>query len=89
MIDGKSGSVAISAEKEISLKTGSAELLMESGGDITLEGTKLLLKGNSGVKAQSGGTLELKGQKTELSGAMVELKSSGVMTVKGSITQIN
>lgn len=88
-IDGKNGKISANAEKEILLKTGSAELSMKSGGDILLKGGSVEVSASSKAVIKSSGTLELKGNKTELSGSVVELKSSGIMTIKGSITKIN
>lgn len=88
-IDGKNGKITLDAQKELLLKSGSAEFSLKSGGDVLLKGTGIEVSGGSKISVKSSGTLELKGNKTELSGAMVEAKSSGIMTIKGSITKIN
>lgn len=87
-VDGKNGSVKVSAEKKIELTAGSASLSMESNGNIKLKGGTLELKGNS-IKLDSGGLLNMKGQSCELSGAMVSAKANGIMEIKGNITKIN
>lgn len=87
-LDGKSGTIKLEADKKILLKTGSAELTMDSSGNVKLKGTQVECSGSQ-IKISSSGLLNMKGQSTEMSGAMVNLKADGVMTIKGSMTKIN
>lgn len=88
-IDGKKGSVHIKAEKEIKLETGSASVTLTSSGDITSKGNKIEGKGTSSIKLDSSGTLNIKGQKVQMEGAITDVKSTGILTLKGSLTKIN
>lgn len=90
-LDENGGMVSIIADKKITLKAQ----------EISLEG-KLAAKGQA-VSITSDGSLDIKGkqikidgsaaklnsQNTEVTGAMVKVESSGILTLKGSMTKIN
>jgi len=89
-IDLQGGEMQILADKKITLKTGSASLVMESSG-------KAELKADSGIK-MSGANIEVKANsKFAAEGAQVEVKanaqlnlqSSGIAALKGSMLNLN
>lgn len=88
-IDGKNGKVSIKGQKELLLESGSAKLSIKSSGAVELKGTNIEIKSDSIMRLNSGGALDIKGQKTVISGALVEAKADGILTLKGSITKIN
>jgi uncharacterized protein involved in type VI secretion and phage assembly len=85
------GAIIVEADKKISLKAK----------DIALDG-KLTAKGQA-ISIASDGNLDIKGkqikidgsaakmnsQSTEITGAMVKVEGSGILTLKGSMTKIN
>jgi uncharacterized protein involved in type VI secretion and phage assembly len=90
-IDEKNGIVAIKADKKITLSVGGSEV-------ITLDGIgKSATVKTTNVKLEADQNLELKGQIDKIEGSMVtvkaqgslEISSSGVTQVKGSLVQIN
>lgn len=78
-----------------------AELKLSDGKKLTLDeegvlvedgkGNKIVIESNSStITIESTATLKLKSQKISIeAGASLELKSSGVLTIKGSLVQIN
>ncbi|MHC4403678.1 MAG: type VI secretion system Vgr family protein [Planctomycetota bacterium] len=57
------GKVSITAADEIVLKTGSASITMKSGGDISIQGSDIIIKGSGKINAKAGGNMVLKGSK--------------------------
>jgi len=91
VINEKEGVVNIKADKKITLSVGGSDV-------ITLDGTKksATVKTNN-VKVEAMQNLELKGQSDKIEGSMIkvnaqgsmELSSSGITQVKGSMVKIN
>jgi type VI secretion system secreted protein VgrG len=55
--------LAIEAVDEISIKTGSASILMKKDGTITIEGKDITIKGSGKIVGQASGDMVLKGSK--------------------------
>ena len=90
-IDEQNGSVAIKADKKMTLSVGGSEV-------IVLDGTsKTATTETNNIKLKAVQNLELKGQMDKIEGSMVkvsaqgtmEISSSGVTQVKGSMVKIN
>lgn len=90
-IDEKNGVIAIKADKKITLSVGGSEVITLDG-----MGKSATVKSNN-VKLEAVQNLELKGQIDKLEGSMVkidaqgslEISSSGMTQVKGSMVKIN
>lgn len=85
----------LTAGEQITLEVGQAKIVMKSDGTIEISGMQLKLKGSSKVEidgtqtAISGQQLEVKGTKTAVQGTgTLDLASSGVASLKGSLTKI-
>ncbi|MDO4540714.1 MAG: phage baseplate assembly protein V [Syntrophomonadaceae bacterium] len=90
-IDGKGGAITVKADKKITLDAKGKAVLELDG-----SGNKATLKaGTINVEAQQ--QVNIKGQTLKVEGTQVEMKgsgsfkaeSSGMMTIKGSMTKIN
>ncbi|OUN03021.1 hypothetical protein B5G43_15685 [Flavonifractor sp. An92] len=89
-VDGKNGAVTVTAAKKITLDAGSGSLELDG------QGKKATLK-MATINIQADQTLNLKGQSVKMEGSMMtvsssgnlEAKASGILTLKGSMTQIN
>jgi len=55
--------LVISAGDEISLMTGSASIIMQKNGDITIKGNNITIVGDGKIGAKAGGDMVLKGSK--------------------------
>lgn len=90
-VDEKGKSVGIEADDKISLKAKNINL----DGKLTLKGQAITLEADNEVSVKGkqlkmeATTAALKGQSTEISGANVKVESSGILTLKGSMTKIN
>lgn len=88
VIDSKKGEIEIKADKKISLTVGSTSAV--------LEGSKITLKSSS-IEGNASQSMKLKGPSTQIQGSQVQVKadasmqieSSGMTTVKGTIVKIN
>jgi type VI secretion system secreted protein VgrG len=85
----------LKAGDQITLEVGQAKIVMKSDGTIEISGMQLKLKGNTKVEidgtqtAISGQQLDVKGTKTAVQGSgMLDLASSGIASLKGSVTKI-
>lgn len=85
----------LTAGEQITLKVGQASIVMKADGSIEISGIQLKLSGNAKVEIDgtqtsvSGQQLDVKGTKTAVQGsAMLDLASSGVASLKGSLTKI-
>lgn len=89
VIDGKAGQIALDGEKKITLSIGGTVAVTVEKNKVSVESGQILIQGKQ--------KLELKGQQTEMSGSMVTVKgdskmdvqSSGIVQVKGSMVKIN
>jgi type VI secretion system secreted protein VgrG len=59
----KAASIAMTADTKITLTTGSASIVMESGGKISIEGTDITINGSGKINATADGEMTLKGSK--------------------------
>lgn len=88
-IDGKNGTISLSAEKKLSVKVDGKEVLSAGKGTVSLKADS--------IAVEAGQSLKLKGQSCKIQGASAELKgdsavkleSGGIMQVKGSMVKIN
>ena len=81
--------VAISANKEITLVTGSSSITMKSDGTIKINGMKITVEATQKIEEKA---MEIKSEastKNEMKGAMVTVEASGINTVKGALVKIN
>jgi type VI secretion system secreted protein VgrG len=85
----------LKAGQEITLEVGQSKLVMKSDGTIEITGLQVKIKGNSKVQIDgtqtevSGQQLDVKGTKTAVQGTgMLDLASSGIASLKGSLTKI-
>lgn len=92
VFDEGGGTITLDADKSVSIKAQDIKLdgkITAKGQSVTIESDgKLELKGKQ--SALEGSTLALKGQTAELTGGgSVKVESSGILTLKGSMTKIN
>lgn len=82
-INAKTGAVTIKGEKTIKLVAGSAEIVLDAAGKITIKAPQMVQLEGAQINAKANGTLELKasGQTT--------LEAGGVTIVKGGVVKIN
>lgn len=85
----------LEAGDQITLKTGSSELVMKKDGTITLKGAKITIDASQSLTGKAGQKVEIKamqiavkGTKVEVEGTMLDLKASGIATLKGALTKI-
>ena len=55
--------LTLQAKEEITLKTGSASIVLKSNGDITIKGANLTLNGSGDITVKAGGNVTIKGSK--------------------------
>lgn len=89
------GKYMLKAGEQITLECGQSKIVMKSNGTIEITGVQVKIKGNSKVEidgtqtAISGQQLDVKGTKTAVQGSgMLDLASSGIASLKGSLTKI-
>lgn len=91
VLDEKEKSASIDSADKISLKANNISL----EGKLTLKGQSISVEADSGVSVKGkqvkieATTAALKGQSTEITGTAVKVESSGILTLKGSMTKIN
>jgi type VI secretion system secreted protein VgrG len=85
----------LSAGDSLTLKCGSGKIVMKSDGSIEISGSEVKVKGTSSATVDAaqttikGTTLDVKGSKTAVDGSgTLDLSSSGVASLKGSLTKI-
>jgi hypothetical protein len=78
----KNGEIAIDAKQKVGVTTTANVELTSTAGDLKLSATNITLEGKAGVN--------LKAPKMEISAdATADIKSSGIMNIKGSMVNIN
>lgn len=78
----KNGEIAIDAKQKVGVTTTANVELTSSGGDLKLSATNITLDGKAGVN--------VKAPKLEISAdASADIKSSGIMNIKGSMVNLN
>jgi hypothetical protein len=78
----KNGEIAIDAKQKVGVTTTANVELTSTAGDLKLSATNITLEGKAGVN--------LKAPKMEISAdATAEIKSSGIMNIKGSMVNLN
>ncbi len=87
--------LTLTAGTEITLKVGMAKIVMKSDGTIEISGREVKLSGTAKAEVAatqievSGTNLALKGTKTALEGSgTLDMTSSGIASLKGSLTKI-
>lgn len=81
-IDSANGTIAIQAEKKVSISAGSTKINMESGGS-------LLVSSDSSAKIKSS-KITVNGDNTEVKGgSSLKLSSGGQTSIKGAAVKIN
>jgi type VI secretion system secreted protein VgrG len=87
--------LSLTAGEQITLKVGEAKIVLKSDGSVEISGTSVKVKGTSSAEIDatqtkvSGTQLDVKGTKTTVDGsASLDLTSSGVASLKGSLTKI-
>jgi type VI secretion system secreted protein VgrG len=87
--------LSLKAFEAITLEVGQSKLVMKNDGTIELTGMQLKIKGDAKIEidgtqlALSGKMLDVKGTKTAVEGSgMLDLTSSGIASLKGSITKL-
>lgn len=85
------GEMNFVSKKGISFKSQGGPIKLDSGSqDTSVSSMNIELKAKADLKAEGTAGVTLKGAKASLSGdTMLELKSSGVATLKGTLVQIN
>jgi uncharacterized protein involved in type VI secretion and phage assembly len=79
----KQNTLTIKGSGEIELKSGATKIVINSQGDVTIESAKSLKLKSAQITVEANATLDLKGA------AALNLKSDGVIAIKGSLVQIN
>lgn len=84
VFDPESGAVTLDADKKMTLTVGGVSIEIDgSGGKITLNSTNNLEIKSTNITIEAQASLKIKG------GAEVGVESSGMLTLKGSMTKIN
>jgi len=85
----------LSAGDSLTLKCGSARIVMKSDGSIEISGSDVKVKGTTSATVDAaqtaikGTNIDVKGTKTAVDGSgTLDLSSSGVASLKGSLTKI-
>lgn len=97
-LDMENDTITLSAGKGLNLKCGGAELSIDDQGNITLSTSGDLSLGAKKITLEAQTNLSAKGQQAELSGSVkaavsgesqLDLTSSGIAQVKGSMVKLN
>lgn len=98
LLDMKNDEIKLAAGKKLTVTCGGASIVFDSSGNISIEAKgKLALSGQE-IDLDAKGKLAAKGQQAEVTGSMaakvsgqsqLELSSSGVTQVKGSMVKLN
>lgn len=98
LLDMKNDEIKLAAGKKLTVTCGGASIAFDSSGNISIEAKgKLALSGQE-IDLDAKGKLAAKGQQAEVTGSMaakvsgqsqLELSSSGVTQVKGSMVKLN
>jgi type VI secretion system secreted protein VgrG len=87
--------LSVSAGDQITLKVGAAQIVLKSDGSVEISGSSIKVKGTSSAEIDatqtkvSGTQVNVTGTKTTVDGsATLDLTSSGVASLKGSLTKI-
>ncbi len=98
LLDFKNDELTLSAGKKCTIRCGDAAVELDSGGNITIKAKGSLELSGQQITLNAQNNLTLKGQQLELSGGMtakltaqtqLELSSSGITEVKGSMVKLN
>lgn len=88
-IDGKKGNITILADKSISLKVGGTAVIEADKTSLKLKSSKISIKADQALEG-NGGQLKLSGQTAKINATgQMEISSSGMTQVKGSILKLN
>ena len=81
--------VFIQAATNIQLHVGASTIWMDSGGQITLQGKNILIKGTESVSIAGGSIRSVADQEHETKGAIVISEGSTTNRVKGNLVMLN
>jgi type VI secretion system secreted protein VgrG len=84
---GAKGLVDIASE--LTIKCGGASIVLKSGGDIIIKGTKITIEGSAKIDEKAPNITSEASAKNVVKGAMVNVEASGINTIKGSLVKIN
>lgn len=90
-LDYKNGSIEVTSEKTMSLKAGTASIEMDgNAGNITIKAKKIEATADNEIGLKASAAFKMEGAQVEMKGSgQVKVESSGPLTLKGAITQIN
>jgi type VI secretion system secreted protein VgrG len=74
---------------ELTLQCGGASIVLKSGGDVIIKGTKITIEGSTKIDEKAPNITAEASAKNTVKGAMVDVEASGVNTIKGSLVKIN
>ena len=79
----KQNTITIKGSGEIEVKSGTTKIVINNKGDVAIESAKSVKLTSTQVAVEAKATLDLK------AAAALNLKSDGVITIKGSLIQLN
>jgi len=85
------GDVEILAQGNMTFKSQSGNIQMEAGsGNVNIKGLQFVAEGTSAATMKSNGTTDVQGMSTTVKGnGTTEVSSTGIMTIRGSLVNIN
>ena len=98
LLDMKNDEIKLAAGKKLTITCGGASITFDSGGNLSVQAKGQLALSGQEISLDAQGKLAAKGQQTEVSGSMaakvsgqsqLELSSSGITQVKGSMVKLN
>ena len=81
--------INMTADDSIILKTGMSSITMKKNGDITIKGVDIKVNGSKSIKEKSIQITSEASAKHVTKGTMVDVKGTGMVTVKGALVKIN
>jgi type VI secretion system secreted protein VgrG len=79
----------IDAASQLVLKCGGASIVLKSGGEIEINGTKITVNGTAQVTVKAANIESEATAGNTMKGTMVNVEASGVNTIKGPLVKIN
>lgn len=87
-IKASAGSIEIEAAKQIVLKVGSSKITINQGG-VTIEGTKVEMKGTGSALVDGGASTTVKGATVDVKATgAINVEATGMASLKGSMVMI-
>ena len=86
----KDGEIELKAKNKITISAGSASIVLEKNGNITIKGSGDITIDGKGISGKAKGTLALQGLDASMKATKdLNLNSSGTATVKGTLLKLN